>query len=81
MSQVPKEILESALSSQRLLFLDTSSETGEQSTTRVLRKIEELLRQASAPRAALRISVPSLGSPHWGDLSSGVSILHERWPD
>ncbi|KAJ7597233.1 PAXNEB-domain-containing protein [Mycena floridula] len=79
-ARIPESILESAINSHQLSFLNLKSDSvGEKSISRILRKIEGFLKQGASPaRAAVRLCFPSIGSPHWGYLTPQdiLSFLH-----
>lgn len=69
--QIPPSIVESAIASKRLICVNVDS--GEkQPTTRIIDQIVQILKDEDPVTCSkpLRLCIPSLGSPHWGDLSS-----------
>ncbi|GLB36340.1 putative PAXNEB protein [Lyophyllum shimeji] len=73
-SRVPEAIVGDSLRSGQLSFIDTHpSSPGRTSTSEILRRIVDLLGpETPEPLSAappLRICIPSLGSPHWGELT------------
>jgi len=69
--RVPASIVEGAIASKRLICMSVGP--GEkQSTTRIIRRIVQILKdeESTVVSKPLRICIPWLGSPHWGDLSS-----------
>lgn len=67
--RVPDAIVEVARQSDQLVLIDVN--TFEDSRG-VIEHIEGLL-SSSAKTQAVRICIPALGSPHWGDLQPSVS--------
>ncbi|KAJ7102205.1 PAXNEB-domain-containing protein [Mycena belliarum] len=65
-TRIPSEIVADALTSGQLSFVDVESTPGRPTTVCVLERLSELLARGDTP---LRICVPSLGSPDWGDLA------------
>lgn len=66
---MPQEVLAEAKQGNRLVFVEVGQGLG---------GVLNALRQAlEAERAVpLRICIPGLGSPAWGDLSSEVGVAH-----
>ncbi|OAX44807.1 PAXNEB-domain-containing protein [Rhizopogon vinicolor AM-OR11-026] len=72
--KIPDAIIDAARQSAQLVLIgvDTSEDAGG-----VIKQIEGLL-SSSASTQAVRICIPALGSPHWGDLqpSTVLGMLH-----
>lgn len=73
-SRLPISVVDAALLRKQLTFVDVPY-SEEQPMRRVLKQINELLGPEevdSSSRKPLRICVPSLGSPPWGDVEPKV---------
>lgn len=91
-SRIPQAVIQSALDSKQLCLLDIDSECSDEEElpmSRVLRRLEQILTDkvdtsASSPspprRTPLRICIPSLGAPGWGDLTGQVSTRQLHRP-
>ncbi|KAJ7139845.1 Elongator complex protein 4 [Mycena epipterygia] len=66
-ARIPPAIVAEALASGQLSVVDVDCASGAPATVRVLERLEAVLEANDTP---LRICVPSLGSPHWGDLAA-----------
>jgi elongator complex protein 4 len=72
--QIPAPTIEGALASKRLICVTVDS-SEERSTTKIINRIMQVLEDEEPMTAGLRplrICIPSLGSPQWGDLRSQV---------
>lgn len=78
-TRVPASVLEDAVSSGQLVYINVDSSSSDLPYThRVLQKLQDLVagnRAGSSALRPLRISIPSLGSPQWGDLEPRVSAF------
>ncbi|KII93335.1 hypothetical protein PLICRDRAFT_131000 [Plicaturopsis crispa FD-325 SS-3] len=81
-SRIPAPIIEEATESKRLNFVSIAEAYPDGlSTTNILRRLSDILNQENpdvANRAPLRICIPALGAPEWGDLTSKdiLQFLH-----
>ncbi|KAJ7492898.1 PAXNEB-domain-containing protein [Mycena latifolia] len=66
-ARIPAGVVADALASGQLAVVDVDTASGRPATVHVLERLAEILSAGDAP---LRICVPSLGSPHWGDLTT-----------
>ncbi|KAF5368347.1 hypothetical protein D9758_002425 [Tetrapyrgos nigripes] len=73
-SRIPEAVIDRAIQSQQLILHEVEPSLESSSTSQVITRTENVLanRKAAIP---LRICVPSLGSPEWGELST-KDILH-----
>lgn len=74
-SRVPDSVVNNALDSGQITLLAIeSSNSNESSTAWVLRRVAEVIKpeDTMATSSPLRICIPSLASPQWGDLTSQV---------
>ncbi|KAJ7786023.1 Elongator complex protein 4 [Mycena metata] len=67
-TRIPASVVDEALFSQRVSVVPIDGEGDGPSTNRVLARLEQVL--AGATDAPMRVCVPGLGSPRWGDLSA-----------
>ncbi|KAK0198657.1 PAXNEB-domain-containing protein [Armillaria mellea] len=71
--RMPNSIINSALQSRQLSLFDVGTvgmdDVSTPYSTFVLRQIEKVIR-AGSPSTPLRICIPALGSPEWGDVNS-----------
>ncbi|PBK77009.1 PAXNEB-domain-containing protein [Armillaria solidipes] len=71
--RIPNSIINSALQSGQLSLFDVGTvgidDVSTPYSTFVLRQIEKVIR-AGSPSTPLRICIPALGSPEWGDVNS-----------
>ncbi|KAG0709058.1 PAXNEB-domain-containing protein [Suillus ampliporus] len=72
--KVPNVVLDAARQSGQLILIDVDTSEGSRG---VIEQIEELLLN-SMNSQAIRICIPALGSPHWGDIqpSTVLILLH-----
>lgn len=77
-TRIPKSIVEGAIQKGELFFVAIDSTESNSLATTILLRLEELLKRDTAPFALpIRICIPSLGSPQWGDVKPQVSsIVH-----
>ncbi|KAL0950950.1 hypothetical protein HGRIS_007702 [Hohenbuehelia grisea] len=73
-ARIPDIVVATAVRDGKLTYVDVGSSSEERPSSRVLREISQLLGAASAP-APLRIVVPCLGSPQWGDMTTEDILL------
>lgn len=76
-SRIPAEVVDAATTSKQLTTVDPSQE---RSVQHVLGRIAQKLgpEEELTSRKPLRICIPSLGSPAWGDLEPQVSSITSR---
>ncbi|THU94840.1 PAXNEB-domain-containing protein [Dendrothele bispora CBS 962.96] len=74
-SRIPESVVEKAIQSQQLILYDVQPSLEVPSASGTLIRIEDLLIKRTTASVPLRICIPSLGSPLWGELSS-KDILH-----
>lgn len=73
--RIPPSVVEGALQTGHCICLSVDSHESESelSTVRIIQRIEDILNAESETSSRpLRICIPSLGSPQWGDLNSQV---------
>jgi len=68
--RIPDAVLEVAHKSAQLVLIDVDTS---EDVRGIIEQIQALL-LSNAKSQAVRICVPALGSPHWGDLQPSVSI-------
>jgi elongator complex protein 4 len=77
-SRIPVSIVNDALQTQQLCFIPTERTSQERTcTSQVLGHISDILeskRLGQSSPTPVRICIPSLGSPHWGELTDQVSL-------
>ncbi|KAJ6509255.1 PAXNEB-domain-containing protein [Mycena vitilis] len=86
-ARIPSAVIADAQAARRLTVLPVETGPPHFPTTRALVRLEELL-AANTASTALRVCVPGLGSPHWGDLIAqdilrflhGLRALLRRYP-
>lgn len=71
-ARIPPAVVAEALASGQLSVVDVDCASGVPATVRVLERLAAVLESNDTP---LRICVPSLGSPHWGDLAAQVLLV------
>ena len=73
--RIPSSIVEGALQTGDHIRLDVDSPESELSTRRIIRRIKDIFNtEGEASSKPLRICIPSLGSPQWGDLNPQVVL-------
>ncbi|KAJ7706472.1 Elongator complex protein 4 [Mycena rosella] len=66
-TRIPSSVVAGALASGQLAVVDVETASGRPATVCVLERLKEILETGDTQ---LRICVPSLGSPYWGDLAA-----------
>lgn len=73
--RIPSSVVEDALRSGDLFCLDVDSAESELPTTRIIRRVEEILNaHGEGTSKPLRICIPSFGSPQWRDIHPRVTL-------
>ncbi|SJL05975.1 uncharacterized protein ARMOST_09311 [Armillaria ostoyae] len=76
--RIPNSIINNALQSGQLSLLDVGTvgmdDVSIPYSTFVLRQIEKVIR-AGSPSTPLRICIPALGSPEWGDVNRYITVF------
>jgi elongator complex protein 4 len=73
--RIPHSIIHGALQSGNLIYLNIDSTQSDSCPTKIIRRIEEYLHtEGQGSSIPLRICIPSLGSPQWGDLTPQVAL-------
>ena len=71
-TRIPKSLVEEAIQKGELFFVEVHSTESNPLTT-ILLHLEALLKRDTTPSALpIRICIPSLGSPQWGDVKPQV---------
>jgi elongator complex protein 4 len=74
--RVPDVVLDDALQHGRLVCVDVGPDSvkAESSTTRMLDTVAQALAESTTSTLPVRICIPALGSPGWGDLTPHVGF-------
>ncbi|KAF8213363.1 Elongator complex protein 4 [Mycena galopus ATCC 62051] len=67
-TRIPQAVAVDAVATRRLILIPIDSVRGGHTTTRVLERLAEVLTEKQG--APLRICIPALGCPRWGDLGA-----------
>src|ERR1700685_4506501 len=71
--RIRSSIVEGALQTGDHIRLEVDSPESKRSTRRIIRRIKDILNtEGEASSKPLRICIPSLGAPQWGDLNPQV---------
>jgi elongator complex protein 4 len=73
--RVPRQFLDQAIKSSQLVLLDLSSDL-----TRLIDVVAECLGSSSQEAIPIRVCIPLLGSPGWGDLHPKVWMVFCQYP-
>ncbi|KAG1715633.1 hypothetical protein ID866_1515 [Astraeus odoratus] len=67
--RIPVSVIQDACSAQRVILLGTYERGDtEVSTTRLLRRIQDILERTSSDVGFIRLCIPAVGSTQWGDV-------------
>jgi elongator complex protein 4 len=74
--RIPRSVVEDSIKKRQLILLNVSSNEpnvdSEPVTTKIIKRLADVIATESSESRPIRICIPLLGSPQWGDLDGKV---------